>query len=235
MGDMRITSEMPKSDAAKIFQIVEQIQLEPNDIVYNQSEINANTKAYIGPLFKDIFKIYPNLEHIYTSFPEGKIRKFNKIEIGGKTKADYENELKVKNIYVDDWAKQLLDSSDFEKSLVDENGKIKDKKKLDLVRLTVGDLGFSNGATTDDIYEKAEEFGLELCPPEVGPELRRSYSGTDWMLIGMKQIFGRGGDPSVFLLHCYGDQLELRAPGAEPSSRWDAGGGFVFRIRKLKS
>lgn len=49
------------------------------------------------------------------------------------------------------------------------------KYSLQTVELTVGDLGFLEGATTPQIYKKASELSLELCPLELGPYLRLSY------------------------------------------------------------
>src|SRR5581483_3717379 len=43
-----------------------------------------------------------------------------------------------------------------------------EEKKLDLVAVSVAELGFANGATLRDIYARAKELGLELCPAEVG-------------------------------------------------------------------
>jgi len=103
------------------------------------------------------------------------------------------------------------------------------------VRFTVEQLGFSNGATTDEIYKKAEELGLELCPAEVGPHLRLQYSGKEWMLIAMKQIAGRGGRPDVFDLCSAGVRLSLSGGGAGPAGRWRSGLEFVFRFRKSET
>ncbi len=192
-----------------------------SQIATNQNEITDQTKAYVGPLFPGIFK--KNIENLYTSFPEGKIKTFE-TKIGGKTKDQLEAELKQKNITVGTYAKQLLESPDFTTSKNIEN--------IDLVRLTVGDLGFANGATTDEIYKRAEDFGLELCPPEVGPQVSLSYSGGEYLRIAMKQISDRDGDPRVFRLRRLGDGLWLDAGSARPALRWDADYEFVFRTRK---
>ncbi|MBI5798560.1 MAG: hypothetical protein HZB10_01345 [Candidatus Yonathbacteria bacterium] len=57
----------PREDASIV------LDCTPDQIATTQAEITENTKAYIGPLFPGIFK--RDLEHIYTSFPEGKIKK----------------------------------------------------------------------------------------------------------------------------------------------------------------
>lgn len=49
------------------------------------------------------------------------------------------------------------------------------KYSLQTVELTVEDLGFLEGANTTQIYKRAGELGLELCPLELGPYLRLEY------------------------------------------------------------
>lgn len=191
------------------------------EIAQKPEEVDENTKAYIGPLFPGIFKM--NLEHVYTAFPEGKIQRYE-TTIGGKTKDELVEELKEKDIYISSYAKDLLDSPDFKTS--------KSTEELELVRLTVADLGFRNGATTDEIYARAEELGLELCPSEVGPQLRLSYTGNDWIYIAMKQISDRDAYPYVFYLSRYGAELRLDADVARSSDRLNADGRLVFRSRK---
>jgi hypothetical protein len=48
--------------------------------------------------------------------------------------------------------------------------------ELDLVILSVAELGFGpQGAALADIHERGIRIGLELCPEEVGPQLRLQY------------------------------------------------------------
>ncbi|MBI1754870.1 hypothetical protein HYR65_01130 [Candidatus Azambacteria bacterium] len=56
-----------------------------DEIAHVPSQIQSNTKAYVGQLEPGIFRRLPeNLEHVYTSFPDKKIRREN-VEIGGKS------------------------------------------------------------------------------------------------------------------------------------------------------
>lgn len=207
----------PKQDAP----IVLDCQLD--QIAWKQEDINKNTKAYIGPLFKGIFQT--NLEHIYTSFPEGRIRKME-TTIGGKTKPELIKELKEKKINISDCAKQMMDNKDFTTS--------KQPEKIILICLTVKDLGFPNGATTKQTYDKAEKLGLELCPAETGPNLRLNYLDQlpgNRCYIGMKQITDSGGVPRVFELDRNVDGRWLSDCWASPVGRWRSGREFVFRLR----
>lgn len=205
----------PKEDAPIVFGCA------PDEIAWKHGEIKEKTKAYVGELFSGIFQ--KDIEHIYTSFPEGKIKKYH-IETGVKTKDQLKKEMAEKNIYVSDYANDLLEKIKISKKA----------EKYDLVRLTVKDLGFPGGATTDEIYKKAQALGLELCPAEVGPQFRLQNQSHDWMLIAMKQITDRNGHPSVFSLYWRGVRLGLRGH-AGLSYGWHGSDEFVFRFRKLET
>ena len=202
------------------------MECDPSEIAWSQAEINETIKAYVGPLFPGIFKQLSNLEHIYTSFPEGKIRK-SELEIGGKTAEELENELKEKNVYISSYAQDMLHSPDFTT--------LPNPEQIDTVRLKVSDLGFPGGATTDQIYAKAVELGLELCPAEVGPYQRLKDTDQElynYYWIAMKQITDRDGRPVVFSLNRRVDGLELGNYVARPVGRWISGREFVFCSRK---
>jgi hypothetical protein len=68
---------------------------------------------------------------------------------------------------------------------------IKTPVELDLVVLSVFELGFGDETSLHDIYARAEALGFELCPAEVGPALRLSYLDQppgDFLHIGMKPV-----------------------------------------------
>lgn len=211
-----------KEDAAIVF------ECESDQIARKIEDINQNTKAYVGKLQPGIFDLIQknNIEHIYTSFPEGKIRR-ETIEIGGKTAKELESELKKEKINISDYAQDMLRSKDFATS--------KKLEETQLVRLKVSDLGFERGATTEEIYKKAEELGLDLCPAEVGPHYSLKYKDqplNEWFWIAMKQISDRRRNPSVFSLVRDDDGLWLSSSWAGPADEWDSDDEFVFRFRK---
>lgn len=201
-----------------------------DQIAHVPSEITENTKAYIGQLEPGIFQKLPEtLEHVYTSFPEKKIRR-EMVEIGGKPKEQLISEMEASGININSYAKSMMDNPDFITGTSYEEVK--------LVRLTVADLGFKTSATTDQIYERAQALGLELCPPDTGPNYRLKYKDqplNEWVRIGMKQITDPGGYPSVFRLGRDDDGLWLDDDWAGPGSTWDPGRGFVFRFRKVEA
>ncbi len=201
-----------------------------DQIAHVPSEITENTKAYVGQLEPGIFQKLPeSLEHVYTSFPEKKIRREN-VEIGGKSKEQLISEMQAQGINISDYAKSMMENPDFITGTSREEAK--------LVRLTVADLGFKTSATTDQIYERAHALGLELCPPDTGPNYRLQYKDQplgEWVRIGMKQIAVSDGKPFVFLLERNDDGLWLSDGWARPGLTWDPDREFVFRFRKVEA
>jgi hypothetical protein len=202
---------------------------DPEQIAWNQKEVNQKTKVYIGPLFTDIFVKLGHLEHIYTSFPEGKIRK-HKIEID-YTKDKIEQEFEEKNIYVSDYAKKLLKSNDFKESQqkIAKLG-IKD---IDLVQLSVGNLGFRNAPKIEEIRWRAEKFGLYPCPVGVGPVLRLKYSGKECINIVANRIGYLDAPRDVFNLSSNDGRLELNAHSESPIDRLFSDNYCVFSLCEL--
>ncbi|MDP3996150.1 MAG: hypothetical protein Q8P86_00455 [bacterium] len=80
--------------------------------------------------------------------------------------------------------------------------KVADKKtEVDLVIVSNAELGFENGATVKETYSRAKEFGLELCPNEVGPQLRLQYKDQpkgEWLLVAMEPITDSFNGSRVF-------------------------------------
>ncbi|MBI4096711.1 MAG: hypothetical protein HY425_03260 [Candidatus Levybacteria bacterium] len=198
---------------------------EKSQIAHDVKEINKDTKAYVGPLAPGIFDLLSkyNIEHIYTSFPEGKIR-IESLEIGGKSKSQLEQELKQANINITEYAKDMLNSKDF---IILPNPKM-----LPTVRLKVADLLLGN-PTTDQIYAKAKELGLDLVPAEAGVHFRLKYKDqplNEWLYMGMKQIADRHGRPDVFRLDRGDDGLWLGHGWAGPGDGWDPEDALMFSL-----
>lgn len=127
-----------------------------------------------------------------------------------------------------------------------------EKRKLILVRLNVRDLGYTKNPTTRDIIGTAEDvdehgksapftsgiitkLGLELCPPEVGPQLRLSYMHQpldEWLYIGMKPITDSHGGLSIFAVARRGGGLWLSSGWVDPDDGWGPEDDvFLFSLR----
>ncbi len=142
-----------------------------------------------------------------------------------KSPKDYRAAIKSAKMKIGDWGDDILGRITCSQEEVD----------LDLVVLSVGELGFKGSARYADICTKAVELGLELCPAEVGPALRLQYGDQtrgEWVLIAMEAIAGRVGDRLIFFVGRDGDDLWLCAYLGHPGLVWDAGCRFVFARRK---
>ena len=176
-------------------------------------------------------------------FPKEKFPRIE-LEIGGKTKDQLIQEMKENGIQIFDYAMKILNSPDFQKSILqnpDETNPAKQIPKvpesITLIRLKLSDLGFTedNNPTTDQLYACIEKLQLQLCPPEVGPNYRLKYADQpmgEWVQIGMKQITGRDGYRYVFRVVCSSGGLWLDDSWAEPLDAWYSDNEFVFRLRK---
>lgn len=225
-----------KEDAAIFF------ECSPEEVAWKQEYITEKTKAYVGELFQGIFQ--KGIEHIYTSFPEGRIEKAD-IEIGGLTEEELEIKIENKkdeqgrNYISSSYAERMMKSPDFAASIKE---RLKNLESINLVRLKVRDLGFTKNPTTDELYERAEEFGLELCPAETGPHLRLKYEEVfgrvqpmnEHLLIAMRQITVLEGSLHAFMVRRPSDGMWLDIAWAEPTRDWDPDDEFVFRLRKLE-
>ncbi len=103
-----------------------------------------------------------------------------------------------------------------------------------LVVRKVMDLGFTEGAYYNDICARSKELKLELCPAEVGPQLRLQYKEQpqgEWLVIAMEPIADDEGDLRLFTVqHLNG--LCIDAFCGKPDYWWSATTRFVFLVRK---
>lgn len=150
-----------------------------------------------------------------------KLKIWKTIEIGKIE--DYEKALKKAGINISEYSLDLINK-------MSKN----EKESIDLVKMSVKELGFDKNATTSQIFEKIQEIG-ELVSAEVGVALRLKYPDqnlNEWLQIAMDPISDRDGDPIVFELGRDDGGLWLRSPWAGPGDGWGPDDGFVFRLRK---
>ena len=106
---------------------------------------------------------------------------------------------------------------------------------MDLVVLSVGELGFKDGAHYSDICARAVEIGLELCPAEVGPALRLTYGDqpkNEWLRIATEAITDLDGYHFIFAVEHSDGELWLRGYYGHPGSFWYVVHRFVFVRRR---
>lgn len=142
-----------------------------------------------------------------------------------KTPDEYRKALKKAGRRISDWGDDILGRISCSQEEVD----------LDLVIMSVGDLGFKGIARYADICTKAVELGLGLCPAEVGPALRLQYGDQpsgEWLRIAMEAITDRGGVRRIFLVEHGSDGLWFFAEDGHPGGVRLADDRFVFVRRK---
>jgi hypothetical protein len=237
--DPRIAEIRSKRDPKKDASVV--LDCTTSEIALNRNEVSEHTKAYIGPLFPGIFEELGDIVQIYTSFPKGRVFR-DKVIIRIKDRKKLLNDMEIKNINISPTAEEMIESLDFMPN-ADRLSGIKwlfgketstPSELIEVVRLKVRDLGFTNCPTTDQLFAKVQEFGLELCPAEVGLQYRLQYIDqprNDWFYIGMKPVVA-SGDPCVFELVHDNDGLWLYGHRAPPGNEWDLDDTFVFRLCK---
>uniref|UniRef100_A0A7C4M2G8 Uncharacterized protein n=1 Tax=candidate division CPR3 bacterium TaxID=2268181 RepID=A0A7C4M2G8_UNCC3 len=232
-----ISQRNPEQDMPIVFECT------PDQIARNSSEINQNTKAYVGSFESHIFaKIREyNIKHVYSKFPEGKIEIIRDFEVAPMTLDEFEKMAAEYNKSITDESLKI-EISDYAKYMFGQIGTekhpaLKGKENLDLFRLKVRDLfNDENTHTIDQIYARAEELGLNLCPPEVGPTYRLEYTDqpmNEWFRVAMEQISVPAGRPLVFTLKRDESGSWLSNGWAGPGFEWGPDNEFVFCLRKL--
>ena len=153
-----------------------------------------------------------------------KIWKTIKLGTGPKNADDFRKAIKQSGMYIGDWGNDILGKPAFTAAT--------EETEVDLVLVTVTDLGFKEGAKRSDIYNRAIELGLQLCPNEVGPQLRLQYKDQpkgEWLLVGMEPITDSDGDLEVFRVGRSDDgELCLGGSSGDPDDFWYGGYRFVF-------
>ena len=146
---------------------------------------------------------------------------------GLQTADDFRKEVVKAGMKIGDWANDILGKPAFTAT--------ESVTEVELVVASVAELGFKDGATRKDIYVRAQELGLDLCPAEVGPQLRLQYTdqpNREWLIIAMEPITDSDGDLGLFDVEHGGDGCFLDANGGDPDGFWHGGSRFVFLRRK---
>ena len=146
-----------------------------------------------------------------------------KLGTGLKTAEEFRRVLRDGEFRLSDWASDILGKPAFKAA--DE------ETEVDLVKVTVAELGFKKGARRNQIYERARDLGLELCPPEVGPQLRLQYQDQpngEWILVAMEPIIDSGGGPRLFRVGRDDSGLWLVSYWGFPDGFWFPDNQWVF-------
>lgn len=159
------------------------------------------------------------------------------VVVGGLTRSELREELRRAAIALNDAAEQLLASPQFSTSAA--------RSSLTTIELAVGDLGFTEGATTAEIMIRAGALGLGYCPIELGPHLRlqvrdqpeghwgqperRHQAPSGSITIVSKPLGDDDEFPKGFYLRRIKGELWLRGYRSGPEHVWRPEDRLVFR------
>ena len=162
-----------------------------------------------------------------------------KVTVGGLTKHQLLEALAKNTISMNTSAEMIFASDLFATS--------KTQSTITTVELTVRNLGFPQGATIAEIYERAKQLALNLCPLELGPHLRLQYLDQPEGHIGKpvrkhqapygsitiaSQILTNDDNfPKGFYLRRVEGVLWLRGYRSGPPHVWEEDDHFVFATK----
>jgi len=101
--------------------------------------------------------------------------------------------LRAQHIRLGKWALAIMQHPSFK-------GKL-DVAPVELVQITTASLGYPDGGFLKQIYARARDLGLDLCPCTVGCELRLEYDNQplgEELLVAMEPIPACRGELGIF-------------------------------------
>jgi hypothetical protein len=158
------------------------------------------------------------------------------IQVGGLTKQELLTRLVAAEIQLNESARALFAHDRFTTSPV--------VSTIEIVELSVAELGFAAGATIAPIYDNAAARGLALCPLELAPHLRLQYTDQPEGAVGQpatqhrappgsltvasRELTSDDDTPKGFYLRRIAGVLWLRGYCSGPEHVWSAEDRFVF-------
>ena len=103
---------------------------------------------------------------------------------------------------------------------------------MQLTVVSAAELGVEFEFALADVYNRARQLGLVLCPPEVGPQLRLDYRDQplgESLTIAMEPITTHSGDRTILSLANFHSGLALL--GSDGRSRYTVPRAVLFRVR----
>ncbi len=148
-----------------------------------------------------------------------------KLGIGLGTADGFRKAIINSGLRISDWAIDMLANKAFTAAIKEQ--------EIDLVVMSVKELGFKRITRYHQICARAKELGLELCPAEVGPQLRLQYLDqpkNEWLVIAMMEGIRDSSGHGLFTF-CVGHNQDgrwLRVEHGYYDCAWDLNEQFVF-------
>lgn len=203
----------------------------------------ANKTLTVPKLVPNIFANWPSCLETLKVIELNKEFTRERIEIGGRSEDELLSSLKSGGVGLGSGVEKMLNHEDFKRSLRQSNLNISDytnwrlKSSVDveLICLSVADLGLQENTISDEVYTRAAELGLELCPQEVGPQWCLKYSAQKIrrnIYVAMKPIIHENGIPLLFSLGIdrVDHRLWLHSDFVGPNNWLSRNSKFLFRL-----
>ena len=233
-GKMEIKPEYSRVDVSKIVSILTGVKYEPEELARTQSEVTNKTRFYIGELYKGIETALPLNVEIHPGFPEGKRMIRNDTIVENKNVYDLRTILKKKEVYITDYAGQIL-----------ENAKLGNSGEYRTIILSVGHLMRKTDTkgylTTGEVKGRLTELGLldkdNPTPPEIAAYYALQNGDTidmyEWVYeIGMEPVADSDGRPSVFDVDRDERGVRLYDRCINSGDEWYSDYGLLVSVRK---
>ncbi len=112
-----------------------------------------------------------------------------------------------------------------------------EEKDIDVTLITPEQLGFKEVVTQEAIFNRAFEIGLDLCPAELGPQLRLQFttqpeSDHHSVFIAMEPIAIKNGKMKMFSLNHHDEALWLHGKSTYSESTYSTKVQFIFCVRQ---
>jgi hypothetical protein len=110
---------------------------------------------------------------------------------------------------------------------------VRGKTDVELTVVSAAELGVESESALADVYNRARQLGLVLCPPEVGPQLRLDYRDQppgESLIIAMEPVNTHSGDPKILSLVNFSSGLALLGSDGRSEFRVPRYVRFVFAI-----
>jgi hypothetical protein len=146
--------------------------------------------------------------------------------VGGLTKPQLLQEFRRHSISINAYGETLFAAMEFPEA--------RSPRPVETLEVTARDLGFPDGAMVTDLFARAAECGLPLCPLELAPYLRLQYLDQPeghWITIASPRPPADSNLPSGFYIRRLADGLWLRGYVASDDHVWDADDHFIFCSR----
>ena len=151
-----------------------------------------------------------------------KLSYWKKIKLGTfKTIAELRQAILDQGNEISDWGDKI-----FSKITVSDQ-----EMEAALATATTKELTGKDEATTHEIYDAIRDHGDQLCPAEVGPQLRLQYQDQpmdEYLLIATEPIIGSNGHMGVFCVYFLSGGRSLGTDSGHPDHRYPGGYQWVF-------